>query len=141
MNYLQMPLSKLSTFAKLIRKTDNLNIAERPASIILDTRKFGSGWTAWKRSYKFSLVGNNGNKRTIAIQNADNYILYAVTRSQLNNWKNCKIVSEQLMWNFDRIVSCIAQLSRNYALINPARDLRKLQNFVKMVLAKGDNYG
>jgi hypothetical protein len=131
-----MPLSRLIIFAKLIKEIDNLDIAERPASIVLDSKKFGSGWIAWKKSYKFSLVGNDGKKRTIAVQNTNDNILHAVTKSQLNNWKNCKIVSERLAWNFDRIISCIVQVSCNYILINPVRDLRKLQDFIKIIFSR-----
>jgi len=119
MNYLQLSPKELIEFADEVKRTYNLVIVERPATVRLDENRYGGGWVAWEKTYVFSVINKEGEKEHITIQNGNGETIYAVDKRQYNGWKNWKIVSVPLGWSFGRILSCMAQLSHRYNLINP----------------------
>jgi len=141
MNYLELPAKEMIAFVDKLKKDYGVVILERPAEVIIDENKYGIGWVAWRKTYKFSMINKDGKKEHITIQNGDGNLLYAVNKHQHKFWKNLKIVSEPVGWNFFRLISCFAQISFRCNLVSPTVDLYKFCYFLRNVFNKGESNG
>ena len=141
MNYLQLPPKKLIALAQDLNEKFGLIVPERPAKVELDESKFGKGWEAGSKTYRFSMIEKDGNKSLITIQNGDGSVLYAVTKNQYKSWYKCNIVSELKRWNFERFIDYEAQYSHRNKLISLTKDLDGINRFLRKIFYKGENNG